>query len=747
MQQVDVQALYSNLNVAHQQARKTLGTALTLTEKIIWSHLHNPQQGQLERGKSFVLLKPDRVAMQDATAQMAILQFMQAQKSQVAVPATIHCDHLIQAFQGAQADLSTAEHTNHEVYNFLCTAANKYGMGFWKPGSGIIHQIVLENYAFPGGLMIGTDSHTPNAGGLGMMAIGVGGADAVDVLVGMPWEVLYPKIIGVKLTGKLNGWTSGKDIILKLLELLTVKGGTNKVIEYFGPGVESLSCTAQATATNMGAELGATCSVFPYHAAMGAYLAATRRIELKTLADQYKNFLCADPEVYANPHNYYDQIIEINLDTLEPYIVGPHSPDLARPLSKMATDVVQNQYPDPVKVGLIGSCTNSSYEDIARASSLAKQALNKGLKSNAELLITPGSDQVYATAEKDGYLQILRDAGAVVMSNACGPCIGQWKRTDVTPGEANSIISSFNRNFPARNDGNKGTLSFISSPEIVMALSLAGKLSFNPLHDFLTDSEGKQFKLAPPTGEPLPPQGYVFDDSGFINPIPDGSSVRVEVLNNSERLQLLEPFKPWDGEDYHQLPVLAKVKGKCTTDHISPAGPWLKYRGHLDKISDNMLLGAVNAFTGEIGKSLHPKDGKLATYAEIARYYKANNIGWVVIGDENYGEGSSREHAAMSPRYLGAKAVICRSLARIHETNLKKQGVLALRFTQASDYDLFKENYKLSLIGLALLAPGQAVKGIIHAEDGSNSQITFTHSFNEEQIQWWKAGSALNLVV
>ncbi len=747
MADIDVKSLYGKLEAAHAHARKTLGKPLTLAEKILWSHLDDPKQGKLERGKSFVLLRPDRVAMQDATAQMAILQFMQAGKPQVAVPTTVHCDHLIIAQEGANRDVEISNHQNKEVFDFLSSASRKYGMGFWKPGSGIIHQVVLENYAFPGGMMIGTDSHTPNAGGLGMVAVGVGGADAVDVMVGMPWEVLYPKVLGVKLTGRLNGWTSGKDIILKMLEILTVKGGTNKIVEYFGPGVETLSATAQATVTNMGAELGATCSLFSYHKAMADYLRATRRADIADLADAHAASLRPDDEVLEQPQRFYDELVEINLDELEPYIVGPHSPDKARPISRFAAEIEKEGYPAEVSAALIGSCTNSSYEDVGRAAFVARQGLEKGVEAKSDFYVSPGSEQVFDTTRRDGYLDVLDGLGAVVMANACGPCIGQWNRKNLPKGTKNSIITSFNRNFRGRNDGNAETLAFIASPEIVTAFALAGDFKFNPLKDELKSSDGKSFKLEPPTADALPAKGFAFNDSGYVAPAKDASTVEVIVKPDSERLQVLAPFTPWDGKDYADLPILAKVQGKCTTDHISPAGPWLRYRGHLDKISDNMFLGATNAFSGEIGKGTNVFTGeKGQTYSAIARAYKAQGKGWVVFGDENYGEGSSREHAAMCPRFLGAKAIVVKSFARIHETNLKKQGVLPLRFANASDFDKVKEDDSVEITGLTALAPGRNLNLTLKHADGSSESFEVVHTLNQEQIDWFKAGSALNLI-
>ncbi len=743
--QVDVKALYASLEKAHAHARKTLGRPLTLAEKILWSHMDDQNQAALERGKSFVLLRPDRVAMQDATAQMAILQFMQAGKPTVAVPTTVHCDHLIIAQDGANRDLDIANNVNHEVFAFLSSAAEKYGMGFWKPGSGIIHQVVLENYAFPGGMMIGTDSHTPNAGGLGMFASGVGGGDAVDVMVGMPWEVLYPQVLGVRLTGKLGGWTSGKDVILKLLEILTVKGGTNKVVEYFGEGVEALSCTAQATITNMGAELGATCSIFPYHKAMGDYLRLTRRADVADLADQYAAYLRPDAEVTANPEAYYDEVITIDLDVLEPYIVGPHSPDKARPLSAFKAEIEAEGYPAQLGAALIGSCTNSSYEDMGRSAFIADSALSKGLKSKSKFYVSPGSEQVFDTARRDGYLDTLDALGAVVMANACGPCIGQWNRKDMPEG-ANSIITSFNRNFRGRNDGNNATLAFIASPELVTAYALAGDLRFNPITDTLTAEDGTSFKLAAPVAEALP-KSFQFNDGGFVPPAADGSKVEVKVSPESPRLQILAPFAKWDGKQITDARVLVKAAGKCTTDHISPAGKWLSFRGHLDKISDNAFLGATNSFNGEIGKAKNVETGETGkTYAAVAREYKAAGLGWVVFGEENYGEGSSREHAAMSPRFLGGKAVIVKSFARIHETNLKKQGLLPLHFANPVDYDKVREDDKVDITGLDTFAPARPLTVTLKHADGTQESFPVTHTFNAEQIEWFKAGGALNLM-
>ncbi|MCI4398011.1 MAG: aconitate hydratase [Acidobacteria bacterium] len=728
--------------------RKRLNRPLTFAEKILLGHLDDAAKAELSPGKSYIYLRPDRVAMQDATAQMAILQFMQSGKPRVAVPTTVHCDHLIQAYKGAGFDLPIAESENREVYAFLSSAASKYGMGFWKPGSGIIHQVVLENYAFPGGMIIGTDSHTPNAGGLGMFASGVGGADAVDVMAGFPWEVLYPKLVGVKLVGKPSGWTSPKDVILKLLGILTVKGGTNRIIEYFGPGVEAISCTGKATITNMGAELGATTSMFPFDSRMADYLKGTRRGELAELAAKHADILRADPEVAAAPEKFYDQVIEIDLSKLEPHVVGPHTPDLARTLSELKAAVPKEGYPDNLTFALVGSCTNSSYEDMGRAAEVAREAASKGLKLAVPLMVSPGSEQVHQTIRRDGQMEALEKIGAIVLANACGPCIGQWKRDDIKPGEKNSIISSFNRNFPKRNDGNPATASFISSPEVVVAYALFGRLGVDPTKDALTAKDGSKFVLTPPKPAPdLPAKGFVQDTTGYQAPASDPSKVSVSVAPQSERLQLLTPFAPWQGTDYEDLPVLLKAKGKCTTDHISPAGPWLRYRGHLDKISDNMFTGAINAFTGEAGKGVHPltKEAGLP-YPKIARDLKAKGLRWVAVGDENYGEGSSREHAAMSPRFLGAAAVITRSFARIHESNLKKQGVLPLTFQNPADYDKVQADDRVSILGLKDLAPGKPVVCRLKHSDGTQDEFLLNHSLNAEQIGWFKAGGALNTI-
>ncbi len=741
-----IQKVYNSMKSKQDTARQLLGRALTLTEKILFGHLADDLKEIPERQKTYVYLNPDRVAMQDATAQMALLQFISSGRKKVAVPSTVHCDHLIQAEVGAKADLLRANDVNKEVYDFLASVSNKYGIGFWKPGAGIIHQVVLENYAFPGGMMIGTDSHTPNAGGLGMIASGVGGADAVDVMAGLPWEVKWPGIIGVKLTGELSGWTSAKDVILKIAGILTVKGGTGKIVEYFGPGTESISCTGKATMCNMGAEIGATTSLFPFDNRMATYLRTTGRKDLAALCEHHINELNADSEIFDNPKNYYDEIIEIDLSTLEPYVNGPFTPDKAWPVSELGKAAKENGYPDEVKVGLIGSCTNSSYEDIERSASIARYAVKNGIKAKADYVITPGSEQIRATIERDGQLADFEKIGGMVLANACGPCIGQWKRHGVEQGEKNTIMTSYNRNFAKRNDGNTGTYSFVASAEMVTALSIAGKLSFNPLTDYLTNESGKQVKLEPPKGDELPANGFDQGESGYIAPAKDGSDVQVQVNPESKRLQLLTPFKTWDGSDYENLNVLVKAKGKCTTDHISPAGPWLKFRGHLDNISDNLFSGAINAFTEDAGHGKNIKSGEVKKYSDVAREYKADNIGWITIGDENYGEGSSREHAAMEPRHLGGKAIIVKSFARIHETNLKKQGMLAFTFKNPDDYDLIREDDKISINGLREFAPGKALSMIINHSDGTTDKCELNHTFNEAQIEWFKAGSALNLI-
>jgi aconitate hydratase len=740
-----IKNFYSGFRNKLSDARKVLNRPMTYAEKVLYTHLWQKPTKEFIRGKDYVELAPDRVAMQDATAQMALLQFMSSGRKKTAVPSTVHCDHLIQAQVGAKDDLLRAQEENKEVYDFLESISRKYGIGFWKPGAGIIHQVVLENYAFPGGMMIGTDSHTPNAGGLGMIAIGVGGADAVDVMAGMPWELKWPKLIGVKLTGKLNGWTSPKDVILKLAGILTVKGGTGAIVEYFGEGTNSISCTGKATICNMGAEIGATTSVFPFDEKMSSYLRITKRADVAALAEGLADELCADKEVFEHPEKYYDQIVEINLDELEPHLNGPFTPDKAWPISKMKEAVKKENYPDNISVALIGSCTNSSYEDIDRSASIAKQALAKGLKAKSQFTITPGSEQVRATIERDGQLKVLTDIGGLILANACGPCIGMWKRMDIKTGERNTIVTSFNRNFAKRNDGNPETLAFVASPEITTALAIAGKLSFNPLTDELVNEKGEKVKLDPPVGEELPPNGFDEGSSGFIPPAEDGSSIEVKVDPKSDRLQLLQPFEPWDGKDFVDLPVLLKVSGKCTTDHISMAGPWLKYRGHLDNISNNMFLGAINAFTGDAGKTKNIFTGEYKSVPEVAREYKAKGIGWVVIGDENYGEGSSREHAAMEPRYLGGKAIIVKSFARIHETNLKKQGMLPLTFADPKDYDKIKEDDRVTIF-VSQLAPEKPVKMLVKHSDGTQDEIWLNHTMNASQIEWFKAGSALNLI-
>jgi aconitate hydratase len=741
-----VAAVYAAMERKLQVVRKRLGRPLTFAEKILFGHLDDAQRQDLRAGESYLMLRPDRVAMQDATAQMALLQFMQANRPHVEVPTTVHCDHLIQARVGSRADTASALKENEEVYEFLKSVSAKYGIGFWKPGAGIIHQVVLENYAFPGGLLIGTDSHTPNAGGLGMISSGVGGADAVDVMAGFPWEVKYPKPIGIRLTGELRGWAAPKDIILKLCGILTVKGGTNRVLEYFGPGAAAISCTGKATITNMGAELGATGSIFPFDETMARYLRGTERAALADLASTHRHLLSADPEVESAPERFFEKVIEIDLSTLEPQIVGPHTPDLARGISELAAEVREKGYPEKVSVALLGSCTNSSYEDIERAADIARQAKRAGLRMASPFLVTPGSEQIRATIERDGQLAALEGIGATVLANACGPCIGQWRRDDLRKGEPNTILTSFNRNFPRRNDGNAETLAFIGSPEMVIALGLAGSLAFNPESDTLTAPDGKRIKLNPPAKAPdLPSGGFVRDQDGYVAPAADGSSIAVSVAPGSERLQLLEPFPAWDGEDAIDLPVLLKAKGKCTTDHISPAGPWLRFRGHLDRISDNMFIGATNAFTGDVGHGRNLRTGQTGVpFPMIARDYKSRRLRWVVVGDENYGEGSSREHAAMSPRFLGAAAVIVRSFARIHESNLKKQGILPLTFVSPADYEKVREGDRVSLLGLKSLAPGGDLVGRLLHEDGSSEDLLLRHTLNEEQIGWFRAGGALN---
>jgi len=739
--------LYKCLEKKHRKVRDMLGRSLCLSEKILYSHMRIEDIKPYIRKESNVELYPDRVAMQDATAQMAILQFMSSGFPRVQTPTTVHCDHLIQAFKGVNEDLPVAKVTNKEVYDFLSSAANKYGMGFWEPGAGIIHQVVLENYAFPGGLLIGTDSHTPNGGGLGMLAIGVGGADAVDTMVGLPLGLRWPGIIGIKLTGKLSGWASPKDVILRVMKELTVKGGTGSIVEYFGEGVNAISCTGKATICNMGAEHGATTSVFPFDSRMVDYLNVTERSDIADTAKEYSEYLRADGDVYIHPDKYYDSIIEINLSELEPLICGPHTPDLVRPVSELPEEVGREGYTDKIKFALIGSCTNSSYEDMGRAASVAKDAIAKGLRLAIPLLVTPGSHLIEDTIKRDGLMKILTDAGASVLANACGPCIGQWKRTDTRKGERNTIVTSYNRNFRARNDGNVETLSFISSPEIVTAYAFSGSLSFNPLKDKLKTPSGQEVMLAVPSAEELPSSGFAGLSKGYVPPVEDGSGVQAVIKPDSERLQALVPFAPWDGNDYVDIPLLLKASGKCTTDSISPAGPWLKFRGHLDRISDNIFSGAVNAFDAAAGTGINQFTGKRgAQFSEIARDYKARGVSWVVVGDENYGEGSSREHAAMSPRYLGAVVVIVRSFARIHETNLKKQGILPLTFINTSDYEKFREDDKISITGLDKLAPDKNVSVKIKHSDGPEVDIETRHTMSEQQIEWFRTGSALNKI-
>lgn len=741
-----IKNLYEKLPSNIEKIRSAVNRPLTLTEKILYNHLWNEVSGEFTRGKDYVDFAPDRVAMQDATAQMALLQFMQSGRDNVAVPSTVHCDHLIQAKVGADADLQRANDQNKEVYDFLSSVSNKYGLGFWKPGAGIIHQVVLENYAFPGGMMIGTDSHTPNAGGLGMVAIGVGGADAVDVMAGMPWELKFPKLIGVKLTGTLSGWTSAKDVILKVAGILTVKGGTGAIVEYFGPGADAISCTGKGTICNMGAEIGATTSIFAYGSKMEEYLRGTKRAEVADMANKVKEHLRGDEEVYNNPEKYYDQVIEIDLSTLEPHINGPFTPDLATPISKFAEAVKENGWPQKLEVGLIGSCTNSSYEDITRAASVAQQAIDKDLKVKSEYTVTPGSEMVRYTVERDGYLDTFEKIGGVVLANACGPCIGQWARHGAEKKEKNSIITSFNRNFAKRNDGNPNTHGFVASPEIVTAMAIAGDLTFNPLEDELVNENGEKVRLSEPQGVDFPPNGFAVEDAGYQAPAEDGSNVEVVVDPSSDRLQLLEGFSPWEGKDLKGLRLLIKAKGKCTTDHISMAGPWLKYRGHLDNISNNLLTGAINAFNDEADSIRNPLSGKYESVPKVARDIKAVGEYSMVVGEENYGEGSSREHAAMEPRHLAVRAVLVKSFARIHETNLKKQGMLALTFDNPADYDKIKEDDTFDIIGLTELAPGKPLTVRINHADGSSDDITVNHTLNEAQIGWFKAGSALNLI-
>jgi len=734
----------SNLDIV----RERLERPLTCAEKILLGHLDDAKGQELDSGESYLLLRPDRVAMQDATAQMALLQFMQAGRDETAVPSTVHCDHLIQAHQGASADMETATVTNQEVYDFLRSCSARYGIGFWGPGAGIIHQVVLENYAFPGGMMIGTDSHTPNAGGLGMFACGVGGADAVDVMAGFPWEVLYPKVVGVHLTGELNGWSSPKDVILRVCSELTVKGGTNRVVEYFGPGAASISCTGKGTITNMGAELGATTSIFAYDERMATYLKATQREELADIANQHRSLLTPDPEVEADPGRFFDEIVEIDLSTLEPHIVGPHTPDLARTVSEMSGDAKSNGYPEKLHHCLIGSCTNSSYEDMSRASDVAAQAAAKGVKAKATFWVTPGSEQIHQTIQRDGQMETLASIGGTVLANACGPCIGQWKRDDLVEGEETSILTSYNRNFKKRADGSPDTFAFIGSPEIVTAYALAGTLDFNPLTDELEAADGTHFKLAPPAPAPeVPENGFEFSKLGYLDPPADASNISVEVSEGSKRLQLLTPFEPWDGNDFEQLPLLLKARGKCTTDHISAAGPWLRFRGHLDNISDNMFTGAINFFTDEAGKGINQVTGERGlAFPLVARQYKSEGLRWVAVGGENYGEGSSREHAAMCPRFLGAAAVLVQSFARIHESNLKKQGVLPLTFVNPDDYEKVQEMDRISIRGLTTLAEDVNLAVTLHHADGSEDSFEVAQTLNDEQVGWFKAGSALNLL-
>ncbi|GMV93354.1 MAG: aconitate hydratase [Candidatus Hydrogenedentota bacterium] len=743
-----IQAVYGRIADRVAAARRVLGRPLTLTEKILYAHLFDGVAKEAyARGESYVDFAPDRVAMQDATAQMALLQFMQAGRAKTAVPSTVHCDHLIQAKVGAREDLLTAIDVNKEVYDFLSSVSDKYGIGFWKPGAGIIHQVVLENYAFPGGMMIGTDSHTPNAGGLGMIAIGVGGADAVDVMAGMAWELKFPKVIGVHLTGKLSGWASAKDVILKVAGILTVKGGTGAIVEYFGPGSESLSCTGKGTVCNMGAEIGATTSIFAYDDSMARYLRATDRADVAEAAEAYREHLRPDSEVYSNPSEYYDQLIEIDLSTLEPHVNGPFTPDLAWPISKLAEAAKEHDWPTTIEVGLIGSCTNSSYEDMSRSASLARQASEKGIKAKAEFTITPGSEQVRYTVERDGILKDFEAIGGVVLANACGPCIGQWERhRHGGNDEPNTIVTSFNRNFAKRNDGNPKTHAFVTSPELVTALALAGDLRFNPLTDTLTTEGGKQVKLDPPSGEELPAKGFACEDPGYQAPAEDGSHVEVVVKPDSKRLQLLDPFPAWEGTDLAGLRLLLKAKGKCTTDHISMAGPWLRYRGHLDNISENCFIGAINAFNDEANKVKNQLTGEYGPVPTTQRAYKEAGIGTVVVGDENYGEGSSREHAAMEPRHLGVRAILVRSFARIHETNLKKQGMLALTFADKADYDKVQEDDTIDIVGLTEFAPGKPLTIVLRHADGTTDEFKVNHTYNENQIEWFRAGSALNLI-
>ena len=742
-----IKKVYEDLPGKVAEAREKLGKPLTLTEKILYTHLHpeSPLR-QYGRGKDYVFFQPDRVAMQDATAQMALLQFMMAGRDKVAVPSTVHCDHLILAEDGADEDLARANDQNREVYDFLSTVSDKYGIGFWKPGAGIIHQIVLENYAFPGGMMIGTDSHTPNAGGLGMVAIGVGGADAVDVMAGMPWELKMPKVIGVKLTGKLSGWTSSKDVILKVAGILTVKGGTGAIVEYFGEGARNLSCTGKGTICNMGAEIGATTSTFGYDESMSRYLRATERADVADLADGVAEHLTGDAECYANPEQYFDRVIEIDLSTLEPHINGPYTPDRAFPISEFAAAVDKFEFPPVLEVGLIGSCTNSSYEDLDRAASLARQAKQKGLKVKSEFTVTPGSEQIRFTVDRDGQLKEFEDIGGVVLANACGPCIGQWARHTDDPNRANSIITSFNRNFAKRNDGNPQTRGFVASPEIVTAMAISGSMKFNPLTDTLTNEQGEEVKLDPPTGVELPPQGFAVEDAGYQEPAADGSGIEVSVDPTSDRLQLLDPFKPIQPTQVQDMRVLIKAKGKCTTDHISMAGPWLTYRGHLENISQNCLIGAINAYNEKTNEVINYVTDEYMAVPDSATTYRDNGIGQIVVGEENYGEGSSREHAAMEPRFLGVHAVLVKSFARIHETNLKKQGMLALTFVNPDDYDKVRQDDKVSITDFASMAPNRNLTIKLDHADGTSDTFEVAHTYNQAQIDWVSAGSALNKI-
>ncbi|MGB9701408.1 MAG: aconitate hydratase [Candidatus Kapaibacteriota bacterium] len=738
---------YTTLPQKIKKIREKINRPLTLAEKILYSHLFDENfEKEFKRGVDYVEFRPDRVAMQDATAQMALLQFMQAGKKKVAVPSTVHCDHLILAQKGAKEDLTNAEKINNEVYNFLSSVSNKYGIGFWKPGAGIIHQVVLENYAFPGGMMIGTDSHTPNAGGLGMVAIGVGGADAVDVMAGMPWELKFPKLLGVKLTGKLNGWTSPKDVILKVAGILTVKGGTGFIVEYFGEGADTISATGKATICNMGAEIGATTSLFTYNEKMSNYLKITGREKVAELANSVAEHLTDDKEIWDNPEKYFDQVIEINLSELKPHINGPFTPDRAFPIDEFGRAAKENGWPLELSSALIGSCTNSSYEDISRSASIAKDALNKNIKVKTQFNITPGSEQIRYTIERDGFIDIFEKIGGIVLANACGPCIGQWKREGADKQEPNSIVTSFNRNFAKRNDGNPNTHAFVASPEIVTALAFAGRIDFNPLTDTLKNELGEDVKLAEPVGEELPPKGFAVEDLGYQAPAEDGSQIEIKVDPNSERLQLLEPFEPWNGQDYKGLKLLIKAKGKCTTDHISMAGPWLRYRGHLQNIAMNTLTGAINYFNDQANKVKNQLTGQYGGVPEVQLEYKKLGIGSVVVGDENYGEGSSREHAAMQPRFLGIKAILVKSFARIHETNLKKQGMLALTFADKNDYDKVQEDDTIDILGLTEFAEGKPLTIVLHHKDGTTDEFKANHTYNDLQIQWFKAGSALNLI-